>query len=128
MTRVVSATDFDVSGVRIICGDATSTRELSVGNILHQGCPRGPLYIGEALAVFGKLHSKSIEATKIEVRPLEVSEMAGSAVVDAIINRTAGSSPELTVRSDGYRIRLQSNIPIDWLDPLHTLGDVRPGD
>jgi|HubBroStandDraft_5_1064220.scaffolds.fasta_scaffold21342_3 hypothetical protein len=132
VTRVTSNSDFDVNGLRVLCGVETQTvQHLASGHDLNTpGCPADAPYLGEPFIVYGAKKRSSLRAEKIEPRPLSLGSVQGSAVIDAVPSGVPGgaSSAEFLVRADGYRILLGGNIHVGWIPPLRAFADVKPGD
>ncbi|MGH9560637.1 MAG: hypothetical protein ACRD3S_04205, partial [Terracidiphilus sp.] len=134
VTRVASNSDFDVNGIRVICGPGTQTtvHPVSGDASSNSGCPQDAPYLGERAKASGSPSKKqaTLEATRIEIAPVPLGSVEGSAVIDAL----SASSPEeassgkLLVRADGRRILFDSKSSITLIPPLHSLIDVKAGD
>jgi hypothetical protein len=139
VTRVVSSSDFDVSGIHILCG-AKTLSELDIVNGMRRmvrGCPREAPYVGEPLVLYGYLSGKAntYDTIRIEKQPVAFGEVSGSAVIDAPpvqvppVQVSSGSSqaPDRMIRADGYWIRITGKTKIEWNPPLQTLANVKAG-
>lgn len=135
VTRHASSSDFDVSGYRILCGAGTETiilqahSEESSGNA---GCPQDRPYLGEPMRIYGTVKKKEreVQATRIELVPLDTGEISGSAVIDILpALDSTGARPEgLTVSADGFRIRITGKTKVAWDPPLGSLAEAKAGD
>jgi hypothetical protein len=140
ITRVASASDFDVNGVRIFCNEKTLSEE-PVANTEPraakeiagtQGCPSPMPYIGEPMTIYGAMKKKehTLMATLIVASPIRPGEISGSAVIDALPggNSFGTHSDELLVRADGYAIRINAQTAMKWSGGLRGAVDVKAGD
>jgi hypothetical protein len=136
VTRVVSASDFDVNGIRILCREKAGEAPDPLRNRSLQTveCPNETPRAGESFAVHYTVRDNSkhaIYATRFEKQPTSsFGEISGSAVIDAApMEEEAGTQPPgLTVRADGFRIRIEAKTSIEWSAPLKALADVKAGD
>jgi hypothetical protein len=97
VTRVASASDFDLSGSRILLSP-TTTIELPPGPGSVPGQSGGKAvsvpvqdftpYIGEPMDVFGNFNKKgdSINASRLVVRRENTHNLSGSGVIDAVLS------------------------------------------
>jgi len=127
VTRVASASDFDVNGWRILCGPKTNTAILpehpSQTHVYRPGCPQEPPRIGLAVAVWGardKSHF-SVAATQLDLGPIPFEKVSSYGIVEAILAR---SPQALTVRADGYTIRIPASAHLTFRKPLRSLADI----
>lgn len=135
VTRVVSASDFDVNGIRILCIEKAGEVPDPLRNksVQTADCPNETPRAGDSLAVHYTVRDNSkhaIYATRFEKQPPSpFGELGGSAVIDAPPKEDeAGTqSPGLTVRADGLRIRIEAKTSIEWNAPLKALADVKSG-
>lgn len=134
VTRVVSNSDFDVDGVRVLCGTQTQTfRFIKPDTSLSDsGCPSTLPYVGEPVRVYGSLKKKhaTITATRIDLTlaPVHPGPVRGAALIDALPHLSSSAKPgTLLVRADGYPILIDSKTVVTWVSPLHSLADVKPG-
>lgn len=120
VTRVTSASDFDVNGVRVIVTSATKyylqsgnkTRSSASANDVH-------LHVGEPAQVFGKLQkNRTFTASELRFRPNEPREVSGAAVIDAILPASSGNADDHLVRADGYRVLISTNTRTIFTPPL----------
>lgn len=137
VTRAVSASDFDVNGLRVLCNMKTRDVAKSVPKSAKGAkdatvaCPGDPPYVGEGITVQynGVINDSILYATRIERRhPPRLGEVSGSAVIDAPPESTGAQAYGLTVRADGYQIRITSETKIEWTPPLKALADVKAGE
>jgi hypothetical protein len=132
VTRTVSSFDFDVSGVRILCSEKAGNGSRNIYGATAK-CPAEAPHIGDGLIIHYTVRDtllNSIFAKYIEKQPApSFSEASGSAVIDAMpIEENTNEKPAgLTVRADGYRIRITADTKIQWGSPLQSLAEVRPG-
>ena len=136
VTRTTSPSDFDVNGVRILCGgkdgeDSKLSHDVTVAVV---ACPGEAPHLGDSFAIHYSVRNTAmhaIYASRIDKQHTSTSGgISGSAVIDAMPDRKAdgGKQTELNVRADGYRIRITANTKIDWSSPLQSLADVKAGD
>lgn len=129
VTRVTSASDFDVNGMRILCGQHTASG-WSNNDTFFSGCPSKTPHLGDSITVFGKLQKQSdvIDATRIVQHPPLVigGDVAGEAVVDAPPIRNAPGFPAGTimVRADGYWIVLPFQAKITLWGSMKSVEDI----
>jgi hypothetical protein len=140
ITRAASASDFDVNGIRILCGEKTLSEEPVVitgsradnGKTGTRGCPAHAPYVGEPMKVYGAMKKKeqTLAATLIVASPIRPSEISGSAVIDALPNGTAAGTQTdgVLVRADGYAIRISAQTDVGRGGGSHGFGDVKAGD
>ena len=140
VTRAVSATDFDVNGIHILCSEKTLSEEpiLSSGSRADngkagtQGCPARTPIVGTPMRVYGamKRREHTLAATLIIASPIEPDEIGGSAVIDALANESSDGTrlDGLLVRADGYAIRITAQTEVSRRGGLHGSGAVKAGD
>ena len=139
VTRVTSASDFDVNGVRVLCGEQTQSSQVTGQDdqpghkhSSFQGCPRYPIYIGEPMKIFGTRNKKehTVNATQIQApTPQPSGELSGAATVMAVPEQgTTAKSESLLVWADGYPIQITEHTGLAWSSPLNSLINVKPGD
>jgi hypothetical protein len=140
VTRVVSPSDFDVNGIRILCGEKTRSQEPVLTwepgrgdeRVDIQGCPAHAPYLGEPMKVYGPIKKKEhmLEATLIDASRIKPGEISGSAVIDALPDGGAGGMrPDgLLVRADGYAIRIGPQTNVSWGGQLQGPNSVKAGD
>lgn len=135
VTRVASASDFDVNGFHVLCGPDTQTTvgHLESNEVLsNQGCPQDRPYLGEPMKIFGSLKKKAhaVEAEQIEARPVVRGEIVGSAVIDEMPSPdSAGAQPGiLMLHADGYRIAISGKTAVTCDLPLKSIAGVGAGD
>jgi hypothetical protein len=134
VTRVASSSDFDVNGLRVLCGKDTQTKmglPKSKEFLSNQGCPQDTPLLGQPMQIYGSLKKKehAVEATLIEAQPVISGEISGSAVIDAMsaLDSSEPQSASLMVRADGYRIHIDSKTEISWSAPLNSIAAVTAG-
>jgi hypothetical protein len=124
VTRAASGSDFDVNGIRILCGPDTHT-ELPAGDAYTPGCPQNPPFLGQMVDVYG--HSKkklnAIVADRLDVKPLPHAEISGYAVIDAVTEAT-NLSGAIQIRADGYPILISPSTAVAFDPPLRSIADV----
>lgn len=128
ITRCTSRADFDVNGQRVLIGPKTQFWEGST----NPSAPRimggtvGDAFFGERVDIYGKLNRKkhTVEATEIVFLKLDPHTFSGIAIVDRIL--TPASSGNLTVRADGYPIRIDPATRITYAAPLSSLSEIQP--
>jgi len=136
VTRVASSSDFDINRFRIVCNgkagdDSQPPRDKTIP---VAKCPGEAPHIGDTFAIHYRVRDTamhSIYATRIDKqRSSSPGAVSGSAVIDAMpIEEAVGAKlTDLTVRADGYRIRITAKTKIDWAPPLQSLADVKTGD
>jgi len=127
VTRVASASDFDVNGWRILCGPQTNTalvpQRPSPRRVYHPGCPQQPPRIGLAVAVWGTRDKAqfSIAATQLDLGPIPFEKVSSYGIVEAILAR---SPQALTLRADGYTIRIPASAHLTFRKSLRSLADI----
>jgi hypothetical protein len=135
VSRAVSASDFDVNGLRVLCTGKTRGVAKSVHGAKNAtvACPGELPYVGEGMAVHytGVIADNTIYATRIDRQPPpRLGEVSESAVIDTTPTQAAAGAPAsgLLIRADGYRIRITSTTKIEWMAPLQSFADVVAGD
>ena len=129
VTRAASPSNFDFNGLHVFCASSTKVVDPASQYGSYLGCPAGPLSVGQAMLVNGdwNLTQHEIAAAEIDLGPPLPRELTGVAVIDGPPELSAGKSPVLIVRADGYRVRIDSNTSVTFADTLHTLADVKAG-
>jgi len=135
VTRAASASDFDVNGVRILCSGKAADNSKPFPDVTDATveCPGEAPHIGDSFAIHYTVRYTGLNAicaTRIDKQHTSsFGRVSGSAVIDAMpAEETVGGKPtDLTVRADGYRIRITANTKIDWSPPLQSLADVKVG-
>jgi len=135
VTRAVSASDFDVNGFRILCRAKLGSDSKPIGDekVAVVNCPGEAPNVGDMLAIQytqSDTRINAVYATRIDKqRTSRFGEVSGSAVIDAAPTEEAagGQQPGLTVRADGFRIRITAKTRIEWNPPLQSLADVKAG-
>ncbi len=122
VTAAVSATDFEVNGLHVVCDARTKfelLRPADAGRISWSAKP----YIGEPLLIYGHKdgHAHLIRANRVVFAPVE-GRLRGKAIIDRML--PPQSSGALLVRADGYPILLTSSTQITFVAPLKSLADV----
>jgi hypothetical protein len=133
VTRAVSASDFDVNGLRVLCAVKIPGTAKSAHGTTYDAaaCPGDPPYVGEGMTVHyvALINEKTIYASSIDRKsPQRPSEVSGSAVIDAPPEAAGAQATGLTVRADGYRIHIADDTKQDLTPPLQSLADVKAGD
>ncbi len=134
VTRVVSGSDFDANGIRVVCGEQTVTLvQVSEDKAdVTNGCPPNPPYFGEPVDVFGYVDTKKneVEAKRIQFPFSARVNRAGAAVVEVVKGpETPGPQPQdFLLRTDGRWIRIGSKTKLKFTPPSLTLAAVKPGD
>jgi len=134
VSRAISASDFDVNGLRVLCtgetkGVAKSAHGEKGAAVTCPGDP--PPYVGEGMSVrySGVVIDNTVHATRIDRRPMpRPGEVSGSAVIDAPPASEEAKGSGLVLRADGYRIRITAETKIEWRPPLQSLTNVKAGD
>jgi len=123
ITRVASRTDFDINGVRVLCGSGTSVIGVSVA-----GCPAKAPVVGQAADVWGhrKKTPQAIAADNIDIKPVERDDISGYAVIDAVAGPSGFVPGAVEVRADGYRMLLTPQTEVTFEVPLRGTQDVMP--
>jgi hypothetical protein len=121
LTRVASACDFDVNGIRILCGPQTLW---PYAGVIENGCPQTPPVLGQSLEVYGKRKNDTIAAERIDLEPLHRGDIAGSALIDAGPIPNSAIPGALEIRADGYRLLLTSQSRLSFHAPLRGKQDV----
>lgn len=121
ITRSVSLSDFDVNGYSIISSSETAHR---IGS-LQLSKDGGDVFVGEQVAVYGKIDHKrhQVEATKIIFLEPEPRPFSGIAVIDRILKPASGN--DLLLRADGYVMKIDSGSKVSFASPLAALADVK---
>jgi hypothetical protein len=129
VTRAASPSDFDINGQKVFCASITRIVEPEHPNASYLGCPNGPVYLGQGVAVTGEWDKKShiIRAAQIEFTPGPPHDVSSSAMIDAPPESGDPAAGALLLRADGYRIHLDAKTQITWTEPLHSLADVKAG-
>lgn len=135
VTRAASASDFDVNGFRILCrgkaGD--DSKPLPDAAIETVECPGEAPHLGDSFAIHYTVRDtglNAVYATRIDKQHTSsFGGVSGSAVIDAMPGEevVGGKPTDLTLRADGYRIRITANTKINWSSPLQSLADVKAG-
>lgn len=124
ITRVASASDFDVDGTHVLCGPNTSIKAPS-GDVYYAGCFETPPRLGQPVDVYGhrkkKLHA--VAADRIDVKRVRHDDISGYAVIDAVAGGTSAAG-ELWFRADGYRMVLTPQTAATFSAPLTGIRDV----
>lgn len=124
ITRVASASDFDVNGTHVLCGPDTSVEGPSGGSY-YAGCFETPPRLGQPVDVYGhtkkKLHA--VAADRIDVKRIHHDDISGYAVIDATAG-AASATGELEFRADGYRLVLMPQTAAAFSAPLTGIRDV----
>lgn len=130
VTRVTSPADFDVNGFRVLCDDTRPAQKIPSSPGGRAGCPSGPVYLGESMAITGARDSKkhTFDAQEIQENPMPKDDISGQAVIVAIPSQSATARGELLVRADGYRIHIDPKTSVAFAAPLAALADTKPGD
>ncbi|HVN92933.1 MAG TPA: hypothetical protein VMT38_04525 [Terracidiphilus sp.] len=134
VTRVVSGSDFDVNGYRVLCGADTQSAVYVSANVStnNAGCPSQTPYMGEAAGIYGNLNKKklTVRATQINLQmppfPLVIQ---GSAVIDALLPRKFAqpNSGGVLVQADGFHILIDKDTVVKWDPPVNSLDTIGPG-
>ena len=131
VTRVTSASDFDVNGQHIFCASSTRIVDQAIPSGSYLGCPAGVVHLGQGMTVWGEWDKKRhiIATSQIELAAPPAHDLNGAAVIDALPTATDDDDAPgtLVVRADGYQIRLNQETDITWVDPLHGFADIKPG-
>ncbi len=135
ITRATSESDFDVNGLRILCGQKTMTLVATKPGESDgaKGCPQYTPYVGEVVRVYGSVNRKkqAVQATRIEFALAEErAAISGWAVIEVLEDTTApGSQPgKFLVRADGYWIQVDNKTELSFTPPRSSLTDVKAGD
>ncbi len=120
VTRVASACDFDINGIRILCDPKTLWPD---AGIIDQGCPPTPLVLGQSMDVYGKKKNNMIAAERVDVKPVHHGDVSGFAVIDAGPLPNPPISGALEIRADGYRMLLTSRSRLKFDAPLRGTQD-----
>lgn len=118
VTRTVSASDFDVNGIRVICGQKSKGREDCSG--LPGAAGEAPP-IGERLQIYGEVRGRTVRADTIGA-PSPSDKVSGFAIVDKVLSRSG--SGEILVRADGYPVLIYEKTLTNFNPPLKTLSDI----
>lgn len=127
VTRVTSAQDFDVNGIRILTSKKT---HFVVGDptIPRADVPIKP-YFGQPAKAFGDLDKKHRTLATTEIRfgtPVPEGTIAGFAIIDLIPKQDRSNPEQLLVRADGYQILItpdtafRSDLPNQSIAAIHT--------
>lgn len=129
VTRVNSASDFDVNGQHIFCASITRIVDPTIPTGSYLGCPKGPVLLGRGMTVWGEWdRSRHILATsQIELSPPPTRDVSGAAIVELAPTADADAPGTLIVRADGYRIHLVQETHITWTYPVLKLADIKAG-
>ncbi|MGH9590137.1 MAG: hypothetical protein ACRD25_07060 [Terracidiphilus sp.] len=135
VTRAASSSDFDVSGIRIRCGNRTTTSIVKAGiGLGTPGCPQNAPYVGESATIKGAFSKRDGSFSASEIDISQESQSAGKVSGSALISKVSPSPSAnpakggLLVRADGYRILIPSKATIVWGSPLHSFADVKADD
>ena len=127
ITRVVSASDFDVDGLRIVSTPRTHFNSEASGRIAPAKVTE-KLFLGEPIKIYGKLDKKTrtLTATDISVDRYDLPKLSGTGIVDRLLPPgSAYASPsDLLLRADGYCIRIAATTKSTFHPPLTSLTDV----
>ena len=125
VTRAASGSDFDVDGIRILCGPSTAIT-MQPEEVGYDGCLQTTPIVGQPMDVYGsdkkKLHA--VEANVIEVKRVHHDNISGFAVIDAgpiSSNPIAGA---VKIRADGYRMLMTPRTRSKYEAPLRGAEDV----
>jgi hypothetical protein len=124
VTRVISHSVFYVNGIRVVCGQDTSSGRADT-HIYQLGCPKPPAFVGEQMNIYGRLYRKqaTVDAATIQMVPVSLGKVSGSAVIDAPPRHTAAG---LMVRADGYWILIEGKTAVKFEGALHGLAAIQP--
>lgn len=115
---------FQVDGQEILCSSSTEVQKSADHHVqLSKGCE--PYRLGQGIAVYGKRHKHTVEATKLEPESAETHKVEGFAVIDL---QPVQDREVWTVRADGYRLRVgpQTHSSFAPNSPVRSMGDLRP--
>jgi hypothetical protein len=132
VTRAASNSNFDVNGVRVLCGAVTRRGlESAPKTPAQQECLPDRPFVGERMQVAGLYQSggAAMEATSIHLESVKPGEISGVALIDFVFPQdfAAIHTPSLLVRADGYRILLNGKTDVVWTAPLRSVADVKTG-
>jgi len=124
VTRVASATDFDINGWHILCTAHTLTAP-APSQAFTSGCPQPTPYLGMPMEIFGSWKRKqhALVADRLIVKRASPKEFASYGIVEAVLSRSTQSTE---VRADGYTILITNDTKLKFGAPLHSLSDIRP--
>src|ERR1035438_8315367 len=93
VTRAVSGSDFDVNGVRVICGPDTKVGSPTAVSYAS-GCGEVAPAFGQKIEVYGHLNKKklTVAAQWLDIKPIARDDISGFAVIDAVGGADAGRS------------------------------------
>ena len=125
VTRAASGSDFDVNGIRVLCGAETRI-ESPAGDSYYGGCFEKTPIIGLGVDVYGQRKKKlnAVAAERIDVKRIAHEEIAGMAVIDGVLEAQAPGA--VRVRADGYPILITAQTAVTIEAPLQSLSDVMP--
>lgn len=125
VTRVVSPTDFDVDGFRILC-DGKTQFESTSDEKTFLAHPARKHYLGQPASVFGVRNNKAhtIAATKVIVTAPAEESVSGLAIIDDLLPGDKAQPGERYIRADGYRIRITPKTKTTFDAPLASLTTV----
>lgn len=127
ITRAVSLSDFDVDGLTVVSTAKTNFSQSTGANAYAGRNPGGKVFVGERVAIYGKISQRQhrIEANEVIFLLPESSTLSGLALVDHLFK--TDNSGETLLRADGYVIRIDNSTKTAFTAPLSALSEVQPG-
>lgn len=129
VTRLASASDFDVNGTRILLDSKTVIQEeFKKGSGTGVELSSLSLNVGDSLDIYGKEVNKprGVRADTVVLHTFEPQSVSGAAVVEALLQPDSNSHFKLMVRADGYSIGVTAETNIKFIDPLKSKSDIGP--
>ncbi|HVT98764.1 MAG TPA: DUF5666 domain-containing protein [Acidobacteriaceae bacterium] len=128
ITRISSGSDFDVNGVRILCGGETRIQSPARGDasFIDMGCFRTPPVVGQRVEVYGhrKKQPNAVVAERIDIKRIHHDDISGWALIDAIADPDPSAPRVVRIRADGYWMTITPRTRVAFNDPLHSISDV----
>lgn len=128
ITRAASGSDFDVNGVRVLCGTKTQIALPGSGDasLVHVGCFQSSPLIGQQVTVYGgwNRYHHTASANRIIVERRRQEEVSGFALVDAAGGTSSGAPGATEIRADGYRMLITPQTHMTFQRPLRGIQDV----
>ncbi len=128
VTRLASATDFDVDGTHILISPETSFHVPLTGRSYTVVSNPADLHLrlGQPVKITGTDSHKAFAATEVAVSPHKPETITGAAIIDAVPAAQPGAPPGTrSVRAGGYTILLNPKTTITYDNPLAAAAPVQ---
>lgn len=125
VTRAASPSDFDINGVRVLCGPHTVAGPVKDKTTTWQGCPQETPFLGEVISAYGWPNHKhhSFAADRLLIGLDMPQELSGRAIVEQVYRQRSDGT---MLRADGYLILLSPQTKLHFKAPLQTASGIAP--